>query len=445
MSIVTCCMKSVRRNRSSHWKIAAYRCVVPTLTLQSQITPSPQSGGRGYPLTRLPVVSLSAWSRTWRDTEIPYIPVEDLRQGIVHVIGPEQGFTLPGITLVCGDSHTSTHGAFGALAFGIGASECGIVLATQCLKQSRSRTMRVRLVGIRQRFVTAKDIALALVARIGANGASGYALEYSGSGVETMSMEERMTLCNMAIETGARVGLVAPDETTFAYLRGRPLAPTGALWDRAVAYWRDLKSDDSAQFDRELELDASEIAPFVTWGTSPEDALPVTGRVPDPNAETDPLRRDRRRKALRYMGLTAGQALQDISVDRVFIGSCTNSRIEDLRLAASVVVGRRVAANVRAIVVPGSGLVHRQAEHEGLAAIFLEAGFEWREAGCSMCVGMNGDLLKPGERCASTSNRNFEGRQGQNGRTHLISPSMAAAAAVTGRLADIRQLMDNSR
>ena len=394
----------------------------------------------------LPMADPLARAQTQRLVEnvarhgIPFIPLDDKRQGIVHVIGPEQGFTLPGIVLACGDSHTSTHGAFGCLAFGIGASECGIVMATQAIRQRRARTMRVTLVGARSSFVTAKDIALALIARIGANGAAGHAIEYAGPVISAMSMAERMTLCNMSIEAGARVGLIAPDAETFAYLRDRPMAPKGEMFERALAYWRTLPSDPDAVFDRELTLDVSLVEPHVTWGTSPEDAAPIGARVPSPDDEAEPARRERRRRALAYMGLRPGDALRNIAIDVVFIGSCTNSRIEDLRAAASVAAGRRVASGVKAIVVPGSGLVREQAEREGLARIFLDAGFEWREPGCSMCVGMNGDTLAPGQRSASTSNRNFEGRQGVGGRTHLMSPAMAAAAAITGRLTDVREL-----
>ncbi len=398
----------------------------------------------------LPIADPLARAQTQRLVEnvarhsIPFIPLHDRRQGIVHVIGPEQGFTLPGMTLACGDSHTSTHGAFGALAFGIGASECGIVMAAQAIRQQRARTMRVNVVGVRHPFVTAKDIALALIARIGANGAAGHAVEYAGPAISAMSMAERMTLCNMSIEAGARVGLIAPDEETFSYVQGRPMAPKGAMFDRAVRYWRTLPSDPDAVFDREVTLDAGEVEPFVTWGTSPEDALPIGGRVPAPDTEAEPTRSARQSRALAYMGLHPGMALESIPIDVVFIGSCTNSRMEDLRAAAAVVAGRRVAEGVKAIVVPGSGLVSEQAEREGVAAIFRDAGFEWREPGCSMCVGMNGDLLTPGQRSASTSNRNFEGRQGIGGRTHLMSPVMAAAAAITGRLADVRKLMDST-
>ena len=395
----------------------------------------------------LPAPDLLARAQTQRLVEnvarhgIPFIPLDDRRQGIVHVIGPEQGFTLPGIVLACGDSHTSTHGAFGCLAFGIGASECGIVMATQSLRQQRARTMRLNVVGERNPFITAKDMALAFIARIGANGAAGHAVEYAGPVISAMSMAERLTLCNMSIEAGARVGLIAPDEETFAYLRGRPMAPKGDMFERAVDYWRTLPSDPDAVFDREVTLDVTHVEPHVTWGTSPEDAAPIGARVPSLEEVAEPTRRERRKRALAYMGLHPGQALEDIAIDVAFIGSCTNSRIEDLRAAAEVAAGRRVAATVKAIVVPGSGLVREQAEREGLAQIFLDAGFEWREPGCSMCVGMNGDTLAPGQRCASSSNRNFEGRQGVGGRTHLMSPAMAAAAAITGHLTDVRKLM----
>jgi 3-isopropylmalate/(R)-2-methylmalate dehydratase large subunit len=371
---------------------------------------------------------------------VPYIPMNDRRHGIVHVIGPELGFTLPGATLVCGDSHTCTHGAFGAIAFGIGASECETVFATQTIRQTKQKRMRVWLDGSPGPGVTVKDIILALIATIGTGGGFGHAIEYAGPAIATLSMEARMTLCNMSIEAGSRVGMVAPDETTIAYLKGRPLAPTGALWDRAVAEWRMLPSDADAVFDREVTLDVGAIAPHVSWGTTPEETLPVTGAVPDPAAEPDPARRTRLQKSLDYMGLTPGMPLKDIAIDRVFIGSCTNGRIEDLRRAAGVLTGRRVAPSVQAIVVPGSAGVRIQAEAEGLDRIFRDAGFEWRASGCSMCVAMNDDRLDEGERCASTSNRNFEGRQGKGGRTHLMSPEMAAAAAVAGRLADVRDL-----
>lgn len=372
--------------------------------------------------------------------KVPFIPLDDLRQGIVHVIGPEQGFTLPGIVLACGDSHTSTHGAFGCLAFGIGASECGIVMATQAIRQQKARTMRVTVTGERHEFINAKDIALALIARIGANGAAGHAVEYAGPVISAMTMSERMTLCNMSIEAGARVGLIAPDDVTYDYIRARPMAPQGDMFEHAVAYWRTLPSDADAVFDREIMIDASEIEPHVTWGTSPEDALPISACVPFAQEAGDAARVARRARALDYMGLEPGAPLEGISIDVAFIGSCTNSRIEDLRAAAQIAKDRRVAQHVKAIVVPGSGLVREQAEQEGLADIFLAAGFEWRQPGCSMCVAMNGDRLEPGQRSASTSNRNFEGRQGPGGRTHLMSPAMAAAAAVTGHITDVRKL-----
>lgn len=371
---------------------------------------------------------------------VPYIPMNDRRHGIVHVIGPELGFTLPGATLVCGDSHTCTHGAFGTIAFGIGASECETVFATQTIRQTKQKRMRVWLAGALGPGVTVKDIILALIAKIGTGGGFGHAIEYAGPAITALSMEARMTLCNMSIEAGSRVGMVAPDETTFAYVKGRPLAPAGEMWDRAVAEWLALASDADAVFDAQVELDVSAIAPHVSWGTTPEETLPVTGAVPDPAAEPDPARRIRLQKSLDYMGLTPGMALRDIAIDKVFIGSCTNGRIEDLRRAASVLDGRRIAATVQGIVVPGSAGVRRQAEAEGLDRIFRDAGFEWRASGCSMCVAMNDDRLDEGERCASTSNRNFEGRQGKGGRTHLMSPEMAAAAAVAGRLADVRDL-----
>jgi len=367
---------------------------------------------------------------------IAIYPVGDVRQGIVHVIGPEQGITQPGVTLVCGDSHTSTHGAFGALAFGIGASEVAHVLATQSLWQAKSRTMRVTVDGSLGRGVFAKDIVLALIARIGAFGGTGHAIEFAGRAIESLSMEGRMTICNMAIEAGARSGMVAPDDTTFAYLEGRPLAPRGRDWEKALERWRRLPSDPGAAFDREVSLDASALEPMATWGTSPEHGVAVGARIPDPRDEPDATRRASMEKALAYMALEPGRPLAGLAIDRVFIGSCTNSRIEDLRAAAAVVRGRK--ARVPALVSPGSGLVKRAAEAEGLDRIFREAGFEWRDAGCSMCVGMNGDLVGAGERCASTSNRNFEGRQGKGARTHLMSPAMAAAAAVTGTIVDVR-------
>ena len=369
---------------------------------------------------------------------IPYIPMADDRHGIVHVIGPELGFTLPGCTLVCGDSHTCTHGAFGAIAFGIGSSECECIFATQTLWQRKQKRMRVTLDGGLRAGISVKDIILALIGEIGASGGSGHAIEYAGPAIEALSMEARMTLCNMSIEAGSRVGMIAPDDTTFAYLKDRPLAPNLSEWDTAVAYWKSLPTDDDAVFDREVAFDVSSLAPRVSWGTTPEENLPITATVPDPMDESDPARRQRMRRSLDYMGLTPGVGLADIAIDRVFIGSCTNSRIEDLRIAAKIAQGRTVAPGVAAIVVPGSASVRIQAEAEGLDRIFEAAGFEWREAGCSMCVAMNDDRLNSGERCASTSNRNFEGRQGQGGRTHLMSPAMAAAAAIAGRLTDVR-------
>ena len=367
--------------------------------------------------------------------------MDDVRQGIVHVVGPEQGATLPGMTVVCGDSHTSTHGAFGALAHGIGTSEVEHVLATQCLVAKKMKNMRVRVEGELPPGVTAKDLVLAIIARIGTAGGTGHALEFAGSAIRALSMEGRMTVCNMAIEAGARVGLVAVDEKTIDYVRGRPFAPTGAQWEAAVALWRTLVSDPDARFDADIEVQAGAIKPQVSWGTSPEMVLPVDACVPDPADEPDPVKRDSIARALQYMGLRPNQPITDIRLDRVFIGSCTNARIEDLRAAAAVAKGRRVAATVKqALVVPGSGLVKAQAEREGLDRIFLEAGFEWREPGCSMCLAMNPDRLESGEHCASTSNRNFEGRQGAGGRTHLVSPAMAAAAAIAGHFIDVREM-----
>ncbi|HLW04511.1 MAG TPA: 3-isopropylmalate dehydratase large subunit [Azoarcus sp.] len=389
------------------------------------------------PVSRQQVETLDA---NIRETgALAYFPFKDERQGIVHVIGPENGATLPGMTVVCGDSHTSTHGAFGCLAHGIGTSEVEHVLATQCLLQKKSKNMLIRVDGQLSRGVTAKDIVLAIIGRIGTAGGTGYALEFGGSAIRALSMEGRMTICNMAIEAGARAGMVAVDETTIEYVRGRPFAPSEEEWDRAVKYWRTLHSDEGAQFDRVVELDASRIEPQVTWGTSPEMVTTIGGRVPDPAEMDDPRRRESAERALQYMGLEANTPMTEIQLDQVFIGSCTNSRIEDLREAAAIVKGRKKAANVRRVlVVPGSGLVRRQAEQEGLDRIFMDAGFEWREPGCSMCLAMNADRLEPGERCASTSNRNFEGRQGAGGRTHLVSPAMAAAAAVFGHFVDVR-------
>jgi 3-isopropylmalate/(R)-2-methylmalate dehydratase large subunit len=369
---------------------------------------------------------------------VPYIPIADDRQGIVHVIGPEQGLSLPGMTIVCGDSHTSTHGAMGALAFGIGTSEVEHVLATQTILQKPAKNMRVTVKNRLSPGVWAKDLALAIIARIGTAGGTGHVIEYAGEGVRALDMAGRMTLCNMSIEAGARAGLVAPDEITFAYIEGRPFAPKGEAFDQAVAYWKALPSDEGAHFDAEIEIDAAEIVPMVTWGTSPEAASPITGRAPDPATVEDEAARTQMIRALDYMGLEPGQALTDAKIDVVFVGSCTNSRIEDIREVARIVDGKSVADGVRALVVPGSGLVKKQAEAEGLDRILIEAGFEWREAGCSMCLGMNPDRLTPGQRCASTSNRNFEGRQGPGGRTHLVSPAMAAASALAGHLADPR-------
>jgi 3-isopropylmalate/(R)-2-methylmalate dehydratase large subunit len=375
-----------------------------------------------------------------RQYAVPYFGMSDIRQGIVHIIGPEQGFTLPGTTIVCGDSHTSTHGAFGALAFGIGTSEVEHVLATQTLVMQRPRNMRVTVTGTLGIGVTAKDLVLAIIGHIGTAGGTGHVIEYAGEAIRALSMEGRMTVCNMSIEAGARAGLIAPDQTTFDYLAGRPHAPKAGQFEQAVAAWSRLPSDPGAHYDQEVTLDAGTIAPQVTWGTSPQDVLPITGRVPDPAAESDAGRRQAMERSLSYMGLIPGTPLDGVKVDRVFIGSCTNARIEDLRAAAAVARGRRVADHVAAMVVPGSGLVKAEAEAEGLDRVFLEAGFEWREPGCSMCLAMNADRLEPGERCASTSNRNFEGRQGRGGRTHLVSPEMAAAAAVSGHLTDVRGL-----
>ena len=365
----------------------------------------------------------------------------DMRQGIGHIVGPEQGFTLPGTTLVCGDSHTATHGAFGALAFGIGTSEVEHVLATQTLIQAPAKSMRITVNGDLPFGCTAKDLILAVIGKLGTAGGTGHVVEYAGPAIEALSMEGRMTVSNMTIEAGARAGLIAPDEKTFAYLKDRPMAPKGAEWDAAVAYWKTLPSDPGARYDSEMTLDVSEIVPQTTWGTSPEDVVPINGIVPDPKDAANAEKRAAMQQALDYMGLTPGSPVSDISVDRVFVGSCTNGRIEDLRDVAAVAKGRKVADGVRAMIVPGSGLVKQQAEDEGIADILIAAGFEWREPGCSMCLAMNTDRLDPGERCASTTNRNFVGRQGRDGRTHLVSPAMAAAAAVTGRLTDVRELL----
>jgi 3-isopropylmalate/(R)-2-methylmalate dehydratase large subunit len=386
-------------------------------------------------------LQLQTLARNVEDYGIEFFPMGDIRNGIVHVVGPEQGRTQPGMTIVCGDSHTSTHGAFGALAHGIGTSEVEHVLATQTLRQKKAKNFRVRIEGEPAPGVGAKDYALAIIGEIGTAGGTGYVIEYAGSAVRALSMEGRMTLCNLTIEGGARAGLVAPDETTFDYLRGRPATPKGAAWEMALSYWKTFFTDEDAVFDREIVLDAARIAPTVTWGTSPEDVIEITGAVPSPNSFDTPDKRASAVRALEYMGLEAGQPITSAKVDVVFIGSCTNSRIEDLRSAAKIAEGRKVADGVRAMVVPGSGLVRAQAEEEGLDEIFVAAGFEWREPGCSMCLGMNPDKLTDGQRCASTSNRNFEGRQGRGGRTHLMSPAMAAAAAIAGHIADVRDFL----
>jgi len=392
--------------------------------------------GIAEPESRLQIETLE---RNVVEFGVPYIPLLDARQGIVHVVGPEQGISLPGMTIVCGDSHTSTHGAMGALAFGIGTSEVEHVLATQTLLQKPAKNMLVRVDGMLPAGVTAKDVVLAIIGKIGTAGGTGYVIEYAGEAIRALDMAGRFTVCNMSIEAGARAGLIAPDDTTFAYIEGRPFAPQGADFAQAVDYWRTLPSDAGATYDRTVVLDAAAIAPMVTWGTSPETVVPISGVVPNPDDEADAAKRAQMQRMLTYMGLAPGQRLADVPIDVVFIGSCTNSRIEDLRAVAGVVRGRHVADGVRALVVPGSGLVKQQAEAEGLDRVLLEAGFEWREPGCSMCLGMNPDQLTTGQRCASTSNRNFEGRQGPGGRTHLVSPAMAAAAAITGRLTDIRE------
>ena len=418
-----------RTPRAPHKTLAVADHNIPT---------SDRSGGVAAiadPESRIQIQTLEA---NCAEFGIEYLQMDDIRQGIVHVAGPEQGFTLPGLTIVCGDSHTSTHGAFGALAHGIGTSEVEHVLATQTLIQGKAKNFRINVIGDAPAHVTAKDIALAIVGEIGTAGGTGCVLEYAGPAIEALSIEGRMTLCNMSIEAGARAGLVAPDEKTFAYLEGRAKAPKGANWEASVAYWRSLKSDADAVFDKEITINAADLPPLVTWGTSPQDVVSVNGIVPDPSAIADEGLRRATERALDYMGLKAGTPMQEVSIDRVFIGSCTNSRIEDLRAAALVAQGHQVASTVSAMVVPGSGLVKQQAEAEGLDKIFVAAGFDWREPGCSMCLAMNADKLAPGERCASTSNRNFEGRQGRGGRTHLVSPAMAAAAAIAGHFVDIR-------
>jgi len=412
----------------------------PELTLavaDHNVPTKDRASGIADPESREQIETLA---KNAREFGIEYFAMDDIRQGIVHIIGPEQGWTLPGTTIVCGDSHTSTHGAFGALAFGIGTSEVEHVLATQTLRAQPSKNMRVTVNGKMPEGVTAKDIALAVIAKIGTAGGTGYVIEYAGEAVTALSMEGRMTLCNLTIEGGARAGMIAVDDTTINYIKGRPRAPKGAAFEIAAMNWKRLQSDADAKFDAEVTLDARDIVPMVTWGTSPEQALPITASVPDPARIAETHKREAAQRALDYMGLQANMKLTDIKVDHVFIGSCTNGRIEDLRAAAAVARGRHVAQGVNAIVVPGSGLVKEQAEQEGLDQVFLDAGFEWREPGCSMCLAMNADKLQPGERCASTSNRNFEGRQGRGGRTHLVSPAMAVAAAVTGHLTDVRSL-----
>ena len=414
----------------------AVRCPERTLAVADHNVPTTdRSIGIADEESRIQVEALASNAAEFG---VPYFAMNDIRQGIVHVIGPEQGFTQPGMTIVCGDSHTATHGAFGALAFGIGTSEVEHVLATQTLIQKPAKNMRITVDGELAPGVTAKDIILAIIGKIGTAGGTGHVIEFAGSAIRDLSVEGRMTVCNMAIEAGARAGMIAPDEATFEYLADKPMAPKGDVWDQAVAYWRSLPSDEGARYDTEVALAAEDIAPTVTWGTSPEDALSITESVPDPEAEKDEMKRAKLLRAIDYMGLSVGQKLTDVKIDTVFIGSCTNSRIEDLRAAAAVAEGRTIASGMRAMVVPGSGLVKEQAEAEGLDKVFVAAGFEWREPGCSMCLAMNADKLSEGERCASTSNRNFEGRQGRGGRTHLVSPEMAVAAAVNGHLTDIR-------
>jgi 3-isopropylmalate/(R)-2-methylmalate dehydratase large subunit len=399
----------------------------------------PTTPGRDDPknMTEDSAIQVAALDSNAKEFGIHYYPVSDVRQGIVHIVGPEQGWTLPGMTVVCGDSHTATHGAFGALAHGIGTSEVEHVLATQTLIQKKSKNLKVEITGKLRPGVTAKDITLTVIGKTGTAGGTGYVIEYCGEAIRDLSMEGRMTVCNMAIEGGARAGIIAPDEKTFEYCKGRPNAPTGADWDAAVAWWKTLYSDDDAHWDMVVTIAAEDIAPVVTWGTSPEDVLPITADVPAA-ADFQGGKVDAAQRSLDYMGLTSGTPLTDVEIDTVFIGSCTNGRIEDLRAAAEILKGKKIKDGMRAMVVPGSGLVRAQAEEEGLADIFKEAGFEWRLAGCSMCLAMNPDQLAPGERCAATSNRNFEGRQGRGGRTHLMSPAMAAAAAVTGKLTDVR-------
>lgn len=424
----------LRLAKRAPWRVAANLAVV-----DHNVPTTDRRSGIADPISKAQVDALD---RNAKEFKLPYFDLHDKRQGIVHVIGPEQGATLPGMTVVCGDSHTSTHGAFACLAFGIGTSEVEHVLATQCLVGKKSKSMRVEINGRLGRGVTAKDLVLAVIGKIGTAGGTGYAIEFAGSAIENLSMEGRMTVCNMAIEAGARAGMVAVDQTTLAYLKGRPMAPTGELWEKACEHWLTLRSDPGASFDTTVALRAEEILPQVTWGTSPEMVVPISDRVPDPDKEKDATRREGMERALQYMDLKPNTPIDQITIDKVFIGSCTNSRIEDLREAAAIVRGKQKSPNVKiAMVVPGSGLVKAQAELEGLDKIFQAAGFEWREPGCSMCLAMNADRLEPGERCASTSNRNFEGRQGAGGRTHLVSPAMAAAAGVHGHFVDVRRYL----
>ena len=407
-----------------------------TLAVPDHNVPTIERGG--YIKDEESRIQVETLQKNCKDFSVPLYDVDDIRQGIVHIIGPEQGFTLPGTTIVCGDSHTATHGAFGAIAFGIGTSEVEHVLATQTLLQAPLKNMQITVDGALPKGCTAKDLILALISTIGTAGGTGCAIEYAGQAIRDLSMEGRMTVCNMTIEGGARCGLIAPDETTFEYIKGRPMSPKGAQWEVAVNYWKTLPSDKNATFDKEVTLNINDIVPQVTWGTSPEDVAPITGEVPNPSDFEDELKQEAAQEAINYMGLTAGMPMSNITINKAFIGSCTNGRIEDIRATAEVAKGRKVADGVTALVVPGSGLVKEQAEEEGLDRILIEAGFEWREPGCSMCLAMNDDKLEPGERCASTSNRNFKGRQGFNGRTHLVSPAMAAAAAITGHLIDVR-------
>ncbi|MGR3372050.1 3-isopropylmalate dehydratase large subunit [Pseudooceanicola nanhaiensis] len=411
-----------------------------TIAVPDHNVPTTLDRANAATMTEESRIQVEALDKNAKDFGLHYYPVSDVRQGIVHIVGPEQGWTLPGMTVVCGDSHTATHGAFGALAHGIGTSEVEHVLATQTLIQSKSKNMKVEITGKLAPGVTAKDITLSVIGRTGTAGGTGYVIEYCGEAIRDLSMEGRMTVCNMAIEGGARAGLIAPDEKTFEYVKGRPHAPKGAQWEAAMDWWQTLYSDDDAHWDKVITIRGEDIAPVVTWGTSPEDVLPITAEVPDP-ASFSGGKVGAAQRSLDYMGLKPGQKLSDIEIDTVFIGSCTNGRIEDLRAAAAILKGKKIKDGMRAMVVPGSGLVRAQAEEEGLAQIFQDAGFEWRLAGCSMCLAMNPDQLSPGERCAATSNRNFEGRQGRGGRTHLMSPAMAAAAAVTGRLTDVREIM----